>query len=127
MAVVVMERVNHLQNLSLDGEHDWAYPIDDEKWPTDEISRVKLILCGDTETGILEDSSYIYVDPDYQGELSIGQRQLYEVLLGLQRSAVYTVTTIGKLTEAIDSTVPWSCVQRLENLQSLGAISGYKG
>lgn len=123
-----MERVNHLQNLSLDAEHDWAYPIDeDDPSIIEKVSRMKLILCGEAETGVLEDCSYIYVDPDYQGELSIGQRQLYEVLLGLQRSAVYTVTTIGKLTEAIDSKVPWSCVQRLENLQSLGAISGYRG
>lgn len=122
-----MERINHLDGFDLSLEHDWGHPTED-RYPeaTQRMSLIKLVICGDVEPGILEGCSHIYVDPDYKGGLSIGQQQLYEVLLGLQRGSVYTITTIGKLCEALDLQVPDACCHRLDNLQSLGAISGFK-
>jgi len=120
-------RQNHLENLALAYEHDDAYadlPIDPAI--VDEIARIKLVLCGDTTTGVLEDCSYIYVDPDYEGSLSPGQQRLYEVLLALQETSIYTITTLGKLAQSLELEHPMACGKRLENLQSLGAISGFK-
>ena len=122
-----MERINHLDGFDLSLEHDWGYSIEDP-YPeaTKRTALVKLVICGEVEPGILEDCSHIYVDPDYKGTLSIGQQRLYDVLLGLQQGAVYTITTIGKLCEALDLQVPLACCHRLDNLQSLGAISGWR-
>lgn len=120
-------RQNHLENLALTYEHDDAYadlPIDPAI--VEEIARIKLVLCGDTTTGVLEDCSYIFVDPDYEGNLSPGQQRLYEVLLALQETSIYTITTLGKLAQGLGLEHPMACGKRLENLQSLGAISGFK-
>lgn len=119
-------RENHLDQLDLDYEHDAAY--EDgllEPAIADQIAQMKLVLCGDSSKGVLEDSSYLSVDPTYAGSLSIGQRQLYEILLTLQQASVYTVTTVGKLAQMMGLQTPMACGKRLENLQSLGAISGF--
>lgn len=121
-------RHNHPENLALDYEHDLAYAdLEIDPADLDAASRTKLIFNGDTSAGVLEDCSYISVDPEYFGELSIGQRRLYEILLALQESAIYAVTTIGKLAQMMDLENPLACGKRLENLQSLGAISGFRG
>lgn len=120
-------RENHPESLELDYEHDWAHedtPVEPEI--VDEIARTKIILSGSTETGALEDCSYLSVDPDYFGQMSVGQRRLYELLLALQETSVYAVTTIEKLTKAMDLKSPLACDKRFENLQILGAISGFK-
>ena len=120
-------RQNHLENLATEYEHDEAYVgLEIDQAVIDHIARTKLILCGDTSTGVLEDCSYIFVDPQYQGSLSLGQRRLYEVLLSLQEGSIYTVTTIDKLAQLMDLQHPMACGKRLENLQSLGAIAGLK-
>lgn len=121
-------RENHLDQLDLDYEHDAAYE-DSLLEPAiaDEIAQMKLVLCGDSSKGALEDSSYLSVDPTYTGSMSIGQRQLYEILLTLQQASIYTVTTIGKLAQMMSLQTPMACGKRLENLQSLGAISGFNG
>jgi hypothetical protein len=122
-------RHNHLENLSLDYEHDWAYEgLDIDSELLVEIAREKIVLCGDeATTEVLENCSYIYVETQYFGELSIGQRRLYDILLSLQEGSVYAVTTIGKLAQMMDLNHPMACGKRFENLQSLGAISGFKG
>lgn len=119
-------RHNHLENLSLDYEHDDAFDDDLDPAILDAVSRTKLVLCDETSSGVLEDCSYIYVDPQYPGALSVGQRRLYEILLSLQEGAVYVVTTIGKLSQMMRLENPLACGKRLENLQSIGAISGLK-
>lgn len=45
----------------------------------DQIAQMKLVLCGDSSKGALEDCSYLSIDPTYTGALSLGQRQLYEI------------------------------------------------
>ncbi|MGP1387859.1 MAG: hypothetical protein ACTS2F_30260 [Thainema sp.] len=121
-------RENHLDHLDLDYEYDVAYQ-DGLITPAiaDQIAQMKLVLCGNSSKGALEDSSYLSVDPTYTGELSVGQRQLYEILLTLQEGSVYTVTTVGKLAQMMGLQTPMACGKRLENLQSLGAISGFNG
>jgi hypothetical protein len=120
-------RQNHLENLAIEYEHDDAY--EDLGIPQailDEVARTKLILCGDTAQGVLEDCSYLSIDSEYVGGMSPGQRRLYEILLALQEGSIYTVTTIGKLAEMMGLEHPLACGKRLENLQSLGAIAGLK-
>jgi hypothetical protein len=120
-------RHNHLENLAIEYEHDDAYDgLEIDQEVLDDIARTKLILCGDTQTGVLEDCSYLAVDPEYQGQLSLGQRRLYEILLDFQEGSIYTVTTIGKLAQMMGLEHPMACGKRLENLQSLGAIAGLK-
>ncbi|MFE4108413.1 hypothetical protein [Almyronema epifaneia] len=121
-------RHNHIENLALDYEHDSAYEdFEIDQADLEAAAQTKLILQGETFTGVLEDCSYISVDPQYFGELSVGQRRLYEILLSLQESAIYSVTTIGRLTQAMDLKNPLACGKRLENLQALGVISGFRG
>ncbi|MEA5449675.1 hypothetical protein VB780_13905 [Leptolyngbya sp. CCNP1308] len=120
-------RSNHLENMAIDYEHDDAYAdIEIDQAVLDDIARTKLIFCGDTQTGVLEDCSYVSVDAQYQGQMSPGQQRLYEVLVALQEGSLYTVTTIGKLAQMMGLEHPMSCGKRLENLQSLGAIAGLK-
>lgn len=120
-------RFNHLENMAIDYEHDDAYvDLEIDQAVLDGIARTKLILCGDTQTGVLEDCSYLSVDVQYLGQLSPGQQRLYEILLALQEGALYTVTTIGKLAHMMGLEHPMACGKRLENLQSLGAIAGLR-
>ena len=69
---------------------------------------------------------YISVDVNFCLNLSPGQQRLYEILVSLQEGAVYSVTTIGKLAEAMGLENPMAAGKRLQNLQLLGAISGFK-
>ena len=64
------------------------------------------------------------VDADYHGTLTPAQRQLWEVLTMVQVASVYAVLTVGKLA-TVCQTSPLSIVARLENLASLGAVSGW--
>jgi|GEM_PF-3366516 len=136
-----MSPINHLENFDLNLEHDDGH--EDGLISAEVIeatAREKLIFCADDssdETGrspgnpvqerVLEDCSYIWVDPHYVGQLSPGQQRTYEILLAIQQASVYCVTTVGKLAEAQGLANPLACCERLANLQSLGAIAGYKG
>lgn len=118
---------NHLENLAIDYEHDAAYAdmeIDPED--LDIAAETKLILHGDTSDGALEGCSYVSVDPHYVGLLSPGQQRLYEILVALQEGAIYAMTSIGKLSHLMGLENPLACAKRLENLQTLGVISGFK-
>lgn len=64
------------------------------------------------------------VDADYHGTLTPAQRQLWEVLTLVQVASVYSVLTVGRLA-TVCQTTPLSIVARLENLTSLGAVSGW--
>ncbi len=64
------------------------------------------------------------VDTDYHGTLTPAQLQLWEVLTMVQVASVYSVLTVGKLAQ-VCQTSPLSIVARLENLTSLGAVSGW--
>ena len=127
---------NHLENFALDLEHDDGHEeglISQEV--IDSTAREKLVFCTEDSDSpsetlserILEDCSYIWVDADYLGQLSPGQQRLYEILVAIQQGTVYSVTTVGRLAEAQGLKNPLSCSERLGNLQSLGAISGYRG
>lgn len=133
-----MYAINHLENLNLDLEHDDGHEeglIDPEVIAA--TAREKLVFCADDgENGdspadalserVLEDCSYIWVDPNYTGQLSPGQQRTYEILLAIQQGMVYGFTTIGRLAEAQGLKNPLACLERLGNLQSLGAIAGLK-
>ena len=132
-------RINHPENLHIYLEYDSGYGhLDPALDPEDQLqvlqdlqelndlaSQDKIVICGEA-TGILEDCSYVYVDPEYQGDLSMAQRELYELLLTLQQASVYTITTVGKLAQELGLENPLACGQRFDNLQSLGVISGLK-
>ncbi len=64
------------------------------------------------------------VDTGYTGTLTPAQLQLWEVLVLVQVASVYAVLTVGRLAQACQ-TSPLSIVARLENLTSLGAVSGW--
>ncbi|MGD1909088.1 MAG: hypothetical protein ACFB0C_24295 [Leptolyngbyaceae cyanobacterium] len=118
-------RINHPENLEVAYEYDSGY----ELLELDELDKLagqrKIAICGES-TGALDDCSYVYVDSDYEGDLSMAQRELYELLLTFQTASLYTVTTVGKLAQELGLKNPYACIQRFENLQSLGAISGLK-
>jgi len=127
-----MHPINHLENFDLNLEHDDGH--EDGLISAEVIeatAREKLVFCADDSDQpsdrVLEDCSYIWVDPDYVGQLSPGQQRTWEILLAIQQGTVYAVTTVGKLAEAQGLKNPLSCCERLGNLQSLGAISGYRG
>ena len=122
---------NNLENLELYLEHDSGY-ADWVLTPEDleEVAMSKLVFQGadadaDAEP-VLEGCSYITVDANYCLNLSPGQQRLYEILVSLQEGAVFTVTTVGKLAQAMGLENPLAAMKRLEHLQSLGAIAGYK-
>lgn len=122
-----MQQINHLENFNLALEHDDGHnpELRDEELER-ETADMKLIF-SDVENSdrVLKDCSYVWVDPDYVGQLSPGQERCYEILLAAQQGMVYAVTTIGKLAEAQGLENPLSCYERLNNLQSLGAIAGF--
>ncbi|MEL7227696.1 MAG: hypothetical protein AAF810_14080 [Cyanobacteria bacterium P01_D01_bin.36] len=117
---------NNLENLSLHLEHDSGY--EDLNLNSEELAEAgapKLVF-NHTKAGVLEGCCYINVDVDYCLNLSPGEQRLYEILVSLQEAAIYSITTIGKLAEAMELKNPLAAGKRLENLQSLGAISGFK-
>ena len=121
---------NNLENLELYLEHDSGY-VGCALTPEDieEAGMPKLVFHGDSavaESEVLEGCSYISVDTNYCLNLSPGQQKLYEILVSLQEGAVFTVTTVGKLAKAMGLENPLAAGKRLEHLQTLGAISGFK-
>lgn len=127
--MTAITRQNNLENLRLDLEVDSGYVVKEDlveylKGVDERASLGKIVLCGE-EPGALEGCFYLWVDPHYTGELSPGQRQLYEILLTLQQSSIYTLTTVGKLSEMMGLTWSLACEKRLENLQTVGAITGF--
>lgn len=132
---------NNLENLELYLEHDSGY-YDWELTPEDleEAGMPKLVFHGvgeaspeenraDVDTDaeeVLEGCSYISVDTNYYLNLSPGQQRLYEILVSLQEASVFTMTTVGKLAEAMGLENPLAAMKRLEHLQTLGVISGFK-
>lgn len=117
---------NNLENLQLYLEHDSGYAdIEFSAEELEEAGAPKLVF-NHTSQGILEGCHYITVDIDYALNLSPGEQRLYEILVSLQEGAVYSITTIGRLAEAMGLKNPLAAGKRLENLQSLGAISGFK-
>ena len=56
----------------------------------------------------------------------LNQRQLFEILRGLALGSIYCVTTVQRLAEMLQLKSPLAIAARLDNLQSLGAISGVK-
>lgn len=123
-----MERVNNLEGFNLHKEHD--NPESVEYIGPEliaEIAQEKVIFCSEHSEPVLEGAHYIWVDPDYCGILSPGQRKAYEIMLEIQQRSIYCITTLGKLAAAqgLDTVLP--CTERLGNLQSLGAISGFRG
>lgn len=120
-----MYTVNHLENFALHLEHDEGYEEDDLISPEviEAIGRKKIVIGGDR---VLDDCSYIWVDLDYMGQLSPGQQKLYEILVAVQKASLYFMTNVEKLAEAQGLKNPSACAERLCNLQSLGAISGFK-
>lgn len=126
-----MEVFNNLENLELYLEHDSGY-MDWDLTPAElqEAGMPKLVFNGaqtDAESAtVLEGCSYIEVDANYCLNLSPGQQRLYEILVALQEGSLYAVTTVGKLAQAMGLEIPLAVSKRLEHLQSLGAISGWK-
>ena len=118
---------NNLENLELYLEHDSGY-VDWDLTPQEleEAGMTKLVFHEKETAEVLEGCSYISVDTNYVLNLSPGQQRLYEILVSLQEGAVFTVTTVGKLAKAMGLENPLAAGKRLEHLQALGAISGFR-
>lgn len=120
--------INHPENLEIYLEHDsgwWDFPLKDHPELVNDAKAHILIFNGNPENKVLgENCSYITVEPNYTGTLSLGQQKAYEVLLTLQESAIYSVTTIEKLAQSLGLEVVLAAGKRLEHLQTLKAISG---
>lgn len=122
---------NCQEHLSLYLEHDSGYS---SRWRKDhqavdeEIGRIVLVFNGgENFDGIEGIEAYcLSVDENYLWNMSPGQQKAYELLLSLQQGSVYAMTTIRKLAEAMGLEVIRAALQRLENLQSIGAINGLK-
>ncbi|NEP15442.1 MAG: hypothetical protein F6J97_00895 [Leptolyngbya sp. SIO4C1] len=117
---------NNLENLELYLEHDSGYAdLEFSQEELKEAGQPRLVF-NHTEEGVLEGCSYITVDTEYALNLSPGEQRLYEILVALQEGAIYCVTSVGQLAEAMGLENPLAAGKRLENLQYLGAISGFK-
>lgn len=128
-----IQRTNVLEHLDLDLEWDSAH---DDQPDVEGLAEVieagklhKIILCGSSEAGGVEGASYLWVDVDYSLEMSVGQLELYRLLRDSRdcvNTAVLNVTTVEKLTKALKLRHTCSVIARLGNLQSIGAISGFR-
>ena len=108
-------------------EYDDAY-IKDGFIDSEDILECRarvLILDGERTYGPLRNVSYVWVDPKYTGELSPGQKEVYDLLLMLQTIG-YVETTIGFLADTLALTVPHGVEKRLERLSDFQAISGFR-
>ncbi|MEM1254947.1 MAG: hypothetical protein AAGI69_21135 [Cyanobacteria bacterium P01_H01_bin.21] len=121
--------INHPENLEIYLEHDsgwWDFPFKDYPEIVSDAKAHVLIFNGNPENNVLgENCSYITVESNYTGTLSPGQQKAYEVLLTLQESAIYSVTTMEKLAQSLGLDVVLAAGKRLEHLQTLKAISGF--
>lgn len=121
-----VEVQNNLENLELYLEHDSGYEDLDLSAEELAFAGAPKLVFNHAKGGLLEGCHYITVDANYCLNLSPGQQRLYEILVSLQEAAVYSITTVAKLAEAMGLENPLAAGKRLENLQSLGAISGLK-
>ncbi|MBT9317688.1 hypothetical protein [Leptothoe spongobia] len=122
---------NCQENLCIDLEHDSGYDADWLSVPVhlevdEKLGNTVLVFNGSADMEDVEglDVCYIDVDENYPWNLSPGQQKAYELLLPLQQGSTYALTTIKKLARAMELEVIRAAYKRLENLQSLGAISG---
>ncbi|MGD1855407.1 MAG: hypothetical protein ACFB2W_14280 [Leptolyngbyaceae cyanobacterium] len=124
---------NCQENLWIYLEHDSGYGFewfsDPELLEADErLGNTVLIFNGSKDMQPVQSmkTCYLIVDENYPWNLSPGQQKAYELLLPLQQGSTYALTTIKKLAEAMELEVIRAAYKRLENLQSIGAISGLK-
>lgn len=121
---------NCQEHLCIDLEHDGGY---DAQWrqssdytDVDEcIGNIALVFNGSKDMAVEGMKvCYLTVDESYPWNLSPGQKKAYELLLPLQQGSTYAITTIRKLADAMELEIMHAAYKRLENLQSLGVISG---
>ena len=124
---------NCQENLLIYLEHDSGYDFewfsDPELLKADEcIGNIVLVFNGSKDMQPVQgmEVCYLTVNENYPWNLSPGQQKTYELLLPLQQGSTYAITTIKKLAEAMELEVIRAACKRLENLQSIGAISGLK-
>ena len=122
---------NVLENLQLHLEHDSGYPSDWDVLPDKpeyenyiENARNQILVFNGADDKPIEGAYYVTVDEAYPWNFSPGQQKLYELLLSMQKGSLYAITTVGQLADAMGLKVIWAAYQRLDNLQSLKAISG---
>ena len=122
---------NVLENLQIHLEHDSGYPPDWDVLPDQpeyenyiENARNQILVLNGVDDKPIEGAYYVSVDEAYAWNLSPGQQELYELLVSMQKGSLYAITTVGQLADAMDLEVIWAAYQRLDNLQSLRAISG---
>ena len=122
-------RINHIENLELYLEHDdgWKdFPPDLLDIEFDCSCRLILNASSSEKQQKQENIYCIFVEPEYDGTLSSGQRELYQALLELQQTTVYAIVIVEQLMNKLGLKTPMPVLKRLENLQYLKAISGLK-
>lgn len=121
-----MLTVNNLENLPLYLEHDRGYiGLNCTKEELEDVAKVEIIFSPPDFPRIPE-VIYLEVDKDYSLNLSPGQQKLYEVLISIQEGSIRAFTNIGKLADAMGLMNPLAAAQRLQHLNDLGAIKGFK-
>ncbi|MEL6229590.1 MAG: hypothetical protein AAFR24_06735 [Cyanobacteria bacterium J06627_3] len=121
---------NCQEHLCIDLEHDGGYSSSwrkstDGTEVDESIGSIVLVLNG-TEDMAVDGmrTCYLTIDESYPWNLSPGQLKAYELLLSMQKGSTYSITTIKKLADAMGLEIMHAAYKRLENLQSLGVISG---
>ena len=121
-----MLRVNNLEQLPLYLEHDQGYVgLDCTQEEIADIGDIEIVLCQPGFPKIKGVLSIEVID-NYCLNLSPGQLKLYEMLLAMQKGSTRAFTNIYKLTEALDLVNPLATATRLQHLNDLGAIHGFK-
>jgi hypothetical protein len=129
----MMNKVENCQeNLCIDLEHDSGYSPTWRKTQdyleVDEIIGNTVLVFNGSKDMDIDGMKvcYLTVDERYPWNLSPGQQKAYELLLPLQQGSTYAVTTVQKLANAMGLEIMHAAYKRLENLQSVGVISGLK-
>jgi hypothetical protein len=120
-------RIPNQDALDLTREWDEGYLQDDlDPSIVAGLGNLCLVISGTTSSGKLNGLCYIWVNETFNQPMSKGQKDLLRVLIDYQAGAVYVITSVNLLKRAMGLKNPLSIIQRLENLQSIGAIEGFR-
>ena len=117
---------NHLENLEVHLEQDSGY--DDYVTPQeilDHLGELRLIV---NARNLMPKDNWFHINviPNYQGNMSEGQKELYDVLLAVQATDDMATLDFQILSKNLEVKEYQAIEKRLENLQLIGAISGYE-
>jgi hypothetical protein len=110
-----MQTINHIENLQTFMEHTDYYVACPPSLEIVEEARADTVVFSPKDCRVVL---------GYQGTLSSGQRELYDLLCPIWCLCSTFTVSVGALAEELH-THPLAIDKRLQNLNSLGAIRGY--